>query len=82
MWSAVAVQGGILCTNGQWRAKDGLASGTTPFQVFIKDGLVRRDGEGRQCPMKIFMSDLKIKKILHLIFQTQDFKKKARTIFG
>lgn len=41
-WTAVAVQGGILCTNGQWRAKDGSANGTTPFQVFIKDGVVRR----------------------------------------
>jgi hypothetical protein len=36
------VQGGILCTNGKWRAVDGSASGTTPFRMFIKDGVVRR----------------------------------------
>jgi hypothetical protein len=36
------VQGGTLCTNGKWRAKDGSATGTTPFRVFIKDGVVRR----------------------------------------
>ena len=36
------VQGGTLCQNGRWRAKDGSASGTTPFRVFIKDGVVRR----------------------------------------
>lgn len=41
-FEAIPVQGGILCTNGAWRAKDGSASGTTPFQVFIKDGVVRR----------------------------------------
>jgi hypothetical protein len=34
--------GGVLCINGRWRAKDGSASGTTPFRVFIKDGIVRR----------------------------------------
>lgn len=36
------VQGGTLCINGKWRAKDGSATGTTPFRVFIKDGVVRR----------------------------------------
>ncbi len=36
------VQGGVLCSNGQWRAKDGSMAGTTPFRVFIKDGVVRR----------------------------------------
>jgi len=41
-FDAVETQGGILCTNGRWRAKDGSAEGTTPFQVFIKDGVVRR----------------------------------------
>jgi hypothetical protein len=41
-FDTVAVQGGTLCTNGRWRARDGSASGTTPFQVFIKDGVVRR----------------------------------------
>jgi hypothetical protein len=38
----VPAQGGILCTNGKWRSKDGSASGTTPFRVFLKDGVVRR----------------------------------------
>jgi hypothetical protein len=38
----VAVQGGTLCHNGKWRAKDGNATGTTPFRVFIKDGVTRR----------------------------------------
>ena len=41
-FEAVPVQGGILCTNGAWRAADGSATGTTLFQVFIKDGVVRR----------------------------------------
>ena len=38
----VQVQGGTLCTNGAWRARDGSASGTTPLRVFIKDGVTRR----------------------------------------
>jgi hypothetical protein len=41
-FDARAVQGGILCENGRWRAKDGSAQGTTPFRVFLKDGVVRR----------------------------------------
>ncbi len=41
-FTAVPVAGGILCTEGRWRAKDGSAQGTTPFRVFIKDGIVRR----------------------------------------
>jgi len=41
-FDVVAVQGGTLCTAGRWRALDGSASGTTPFRMFIKDGLVRR----------------------------------------
>lgn len=40
-FEAVPTAGGILCTNGRWRAKDGSAEGTTPFQVFIKDGVKR-----------------------------------------
>lgn len=40
-FDAVAEQGGILCTNGKWRAKDGSAEGTTPYRVFIKDGVMR-----------------------------------------
>jgi len=41
-FDAVPTAGGTLCTNGRWRALDGSANGTTPFRVFIKDGLVRR----------------------------------------
>ncbi len=41
-FDALPKQGGILCANGKWRAKDGSASGTTPFEMFIKDGVVRR----------------------------------------
>jgi hypothetical protein len=42
VFDASFAQGGTLCANGRWRAKDGSASGTTPFEVFIKDGAVRR----------------------------------------
>ena len=41
-FDALPAQGGTLCTNGRWRAKDGSQSGTTPFRMFIKDGIVRR----------------------------------------
>jgi hypothetical protein len=41
-FDAVPMQGGILCTDGKWRAVDGSASGTTPLRVFIKDGVARR----------------------------------------
>ena len=41
-FDVVPVQGGVLCTNGQWQAVDGSMSGTTPFRVFIKDGVRRR----------------------------------------
>jgi hypothetical protein len=41
-FDAVPAQGGILCTNGKWQALDGSASGTTPFRVFIKNGIKRR----------------------------------------
>jgi hypothetical protein len=41
-FDAVPIQGGILCTDGKWRAVDGTASGTTPLRVFIKDGVARR----------------------------------------
>lgn len=40
-FDAVPEQGGILCTNGRWRAKDGSAEGTTPYRVFVKDGVMR-----------------------------------------
>jgi hypothetical protein len=41
-FETVETQGGILCTNGKWRARDGSMAGTTPFRMFIKDGVVRR----------------------------------------
>lgn len=41
-FDASPMQGGILCDNGRWRAKDGSSQGTTPFRVFVKDGIVRR----------------------------------------
>ena len=41
-YEIVPVQGGQLCTNGKWRARDGSASGTTPLRMFIKDGVRRR----------------------------------------
>lgn len=40
-FDAIPIQGGILCKDGKWRAKDGSADGTTPFEVFIKNGVVR-----------------------------------------
>ena len=40
-FDAVPAQGGTLCTNGRWRAKDGSANGTTPYRVFFKDGVAR-----------------------------------------
>jgi hypothetical protein len=42
LFDAVPAQGGILCANGAWRALDGDAEGTTPFRVFIRDGVRRR----------------------------------------
>ena len=41
-FDVVPAQGGVLCTNGKWQAVDGSMSGTTPFRVFIKDGVRRR----------------------------------------
>lgn len=40
-FEATETQGGVLCANGRWRSADGSASGTTPFRVFIKDGVRR-----------------------------------------
>jgi hypothetical protein len=40
-FEAVPAQGGTLCTNGKWRARDGSATGTTPYRVFFKDGVIR-----------------------------------------
>ena len=42
VFDAKPVQGGILCTNGRFRMRDTDASGTTPFEVFIKDGIKHR----------------------------------------
>ena len=42
VFDAVPMQGGVLCTNGAWRARDGSVSGTTPLRVFIKNGIARR----------------------------------------
>lgn len=35
-FDAVPVEGGVLCENGRWRAKDGSGQGTTPLRVFIR----------------------------------------------
>jgi hypothetical protein len=40
-FDAVPTRGGILCRDGQWRAFDGSATGTTPYRVFFKDGVFR-----------------------------------------
>ncbi|MBC7433431.1 MAG: hypothetical protein H7345_15320 [Rubritepida sp.] len=40
-FDAVAIQGGILCTNGRWRSLQSDARGTTPYRVFFRDGVVR-----------------------------------------
>jgi len=40
-FDAIPAQGGTLCTNGKWRARDGSSAGTTPFRVFFKNGVVR-----------------------------------------
>jgi hypothetical protein len=40
-FDAVPTAGGILCTNGRWKAFEGGATGTTPFRMFFKDGVFR-----------------------------------------
>ena len=42
VFDAVPTDGGILCNNGRWRARDGGATGTTPLRIFIKNGVSRR----------------------------------------
>jgi hypothetical protein len=42
LFDALPAQGGVLCTNGAWRALDGDAQGTTPLRVFIREGVRRR----------------------------------------
>ena len=41
VFDATETQGGILCSNGRWRSLDNAATGTTPFRVFIKNGVRR-----------------------------------------
>lgn len=41
LFDATPIQGGTLCSNGRWSAQDGSASGTTPYRVFLKDGVIR-----------------------------------------
>ncbi|NGM19275.1 hypothetical protein G3576_04560 [Roseomonas stagni] len=37
VFDAVPVRGGgVLCTNGRWRGRDGSGAGTTPLRVFIR----------------------------------------------
>jgi hypothetical protein len=45
VFDAVETQGGVLCTNGQWRSLDSDATGTTPFKVFLKGGVKRGSAE-------------------------------------
>ncbi len=40
-FDAVPTQGGTLCTNGRWRSLENDARGTTPYQVFFRDGVAR-----------------------------------------
>ena len=35
-FDAVPIEGGLLCRNGRWRAKDGSGNGSTGLQVFIR----------------------------------------------
>jgi hypothetical protein len=46
VFRAVPAQGGILCTEGRWRSLENDATGTTPFEVFIRDGMVRMQPPG------------------------------------
>lgn len=41
LFDARPVQGGVLCEAGRWAAADGSAEGTTPFIVFLGDGVRR-----------------------------------------
>jgi len=40
-FDAIPMAGGVLCTNGKWRAFDGGASGTTPYRLYFKNGVFR-----------------------------------------
>ncbi len=41
VFTATPTAGGILCHEGRWRSADGTATGTTPFRVFLRDGVAR-----------------------------------------
>ncbi len=40
-FDAVAAAGGTLCKDGKWKAFEGGATGTTPFQLYFKDNVWR-----------------------------------------
>jgi hypothetical protein len=40
-FDAVEQAGGVHCRNGRWKSFDGQQAGTTPFEMFFKDGLFR-----------------------------------------
>jgi hypothetical protein len=40
-FDAVPTEGGVHCRNGRWRSFDGQQTGTTPFEIFLKDGVFR-----------------------------------------
>ena len=42
IFQAMPVQGGILCTRARWTALDRSSQGTSPYEVFIRDGVARR----------------------------------------
>ncbi|MBR0656112.1 hypothetical protein [Plastoroseomonas arctica] len=41
VFDAVPLNGGMLCQNGRWRSLENDGNGTTPFRVFVRDGVVR-----------------------------------------
>jgi hypothetical protein len=45
-FDAEPMLGGIRCHNGRWKSDDGKNSGTTSFELFIKDGQIRRKPNG------------------------------------
>jgi len=40
-FDAMEHAGGVHCRNGRWKSFDGQQSGTTPFELFYKDGVFR-----------------------------------------
>jgi hypothetical protein len=46
LFDATPVAGGVMCSNGRWRAADGSGEGTTPLRFFLgEDGVARRAPE-------------------------------------